>query len=315
MKLFVTSAIPEEIITKLQEEFDVKYHNSLEPLSEDDLKDGANDCEAMLCPLSDKITSSILKANPQLKIVANYGAGFDNIDCKKATEMGIIVTTAPAPSSAISTAEFTFGLLLASARHLVWGDQMMRKGEFHGWRPTFGLGQQVKGKTLGIFGLGNIGRELATRAESFGMNILYHTRSAKTTPDNWVAVSFEELLMGSDFLSLHAAYCADLHHLMDEDAFGKMKKSAVFINAARGPMVKEEALIQALQEKKIAGAALDVYEFEPKFSNELLSFDNVILAPHLGNATEEARLEMGYHALDNLIAVKEGKVPPYQVNR
>ncbi|MDO5713118.1 MAG: NAD(P)-dependent oxidoreductase [Tissierellia bacterium] len=314
MKIFVTGPVPQLIKERLEEEFDILYHDSLEPLREDEILEGAKDCEGILCPLSDKITARILTSNPQLKIVANYGAGFDNIDIQSAKEEGIVVTNAPAPSSAVSTAELTFGLLLASARHLVWGDSFMRNEKFQGWRPTFGLGHQLRGKTLGIFGLGNIGFELAKRAEAFGMNILYCSRSPKTTPETWLSVSFEELLMGSDFISLHSAYAPELHHLVDEVAFNKMKPSAIIINAARGPLVKEEALIQALREEKIAGAALDVYEFEPKFSKELLDFDNVILSPHLGNATYEARMEMGTNALENLLAIRDGGKAPNQVN-
>lgn len=315
MKIFVTGQVPEFLEKELEAAFDPKYHNSLVPLTPEEIKEGAKDCDAILCPLSDKITSEILEANPQLKIVANYGAGFDNIDLEKATDLGIAVTNAPAPSSAVSTAELTFGLMLAAARHIVSGDDLMRRGEFLGWRPTFGLGRELKGKTLGIFGLGKIGRNLAERAEAFGMNILYTTRSPKETPDTWKKVDFETLLKESDFVSLHSAYAPELHHLMDEDAFRKMKDEAILINAARGPMVKESALIRALEEGEIAGAALDVYEFEPKYSEKLLAFPNVILCPHLGNATVEARREMGENALANLLAVKEGKTPPNQVNK
>lgn len=314
MKVFVTGRVPDSIYKKLESSFELNYHNSLQPLSSEEIMKGARECEAILCPLSDKITKEILQANPQLKIVANYGAGFDNIDLNAASELGIIVTNAPAPSSAVSTAELTFGLILAAMRHIVSGDALMRRGEFHGWRPTFGLGNELRGKTLGIVGLGNIGKNLAERAQAFGMNILYSTRSKKDTPKDWKACSFEELLKESDVISLHTAYAPELHHLIDKESFQQMKPTAILINAARGPLVSEEDLISALKENRIAGAALDVYEFEPKFSKKLLNFPQVILSPHLGNATYEAREEMGNNAYENLLAVSENRQPPNQVN-
>lgn len=314
MKIFVTGRVPEAIADSLDKNFDMNYHDSLIPLTEEELIQGAREADGILCPLSDKINEKVLRANPDLKIVANYGAGFDNIDLEVATKQGTAVTNAPAPSSAVSTAELTFALILASARHLVSGDRLMRRGEFKGWRPTFGLGRQLQGKTLGIFGLGNIGTELAKRAEAFGMNILYTSRSPKTVPETWLAVSFEELLMGSDFVSLHTAFAPELKHMINKEAFDKMKPGVVLINAARGPLVSEADLIDALEQKKIGGAALDVYEFEPEFSDRLLEFDNVILSPHLGNATVEARMEMGKNALENLMAIRDGRKPPNQVN-
>lgn len=314
MKIFITGRIPNTIFEALNKEFELKYHDSLIPLSSQEIMDGAKDCEGILCPLSDQITREILVANPQLKIVANYGAGFDNIDLTSASELGIVVTNAPAPSSAVSTAELSFGLLLAAMRNIVSGDDLMRRGEFYGWRPTFGLGRELRGKTLGIIGLGNIGRNLAERAQAFGMKIIYFNRSKKDTPDDWTSCTLEELLKKSDAISIHTAYAPELHHLIDKDAFRKMKPSAILVNAARGPIVSEQDLIEALEQKEIAGAALDVYEFEPKFSEELLKFEQVILCPHLGNATIEAREEMGNNAYENLLAIKEDRQPPNQVN-
>lgn len=313
MKLFISARIPEQLLPPLQEAYEVQYHDSLLPLSKEELIAHVKDADALLCPLSDKIDEEILRAS-HLKIVANYGAGFDNVNIDAAKDLGIAVTNAPAPSSAVSTAELTFGLILDALRHISSGDRLTRRGEFTGWRPTFGLGDQLQGKTLGIFGLGRIGRNLAQRAEAFGMKILYTSRSLKETPKTWHAVDFETLLKESDVLSLHAAYTKDLHHLIDEKALSQMKPSAVLINAARGPMVSEEALIKALEEKTIKAAALDVYEFEPKVSEKLLSMENVTLVPHLGNATLEARLEMGRAAVENLLAFSKGQSLPNQVN-
>ncbi len=313
MKLFISARIPEELLAPLKEAYEVEYHDSLTPLSKKELAEHLKDADALLCPLSDKIDEELLEA-PNLKIVANYGAGFDNVDIAAAKARRIAVTNAPAPSSAISTAELTFGLILDALRHISSGDRLTRRGEFTGWRPTFGLGDQLYGKTLGIFGLGRIGRNLAERAEAFGMKILYTTRSPKDTPESWKAVDFETLLKESDVLSLHAAYTSPLHHLIDDEALAKMKPSAVLVNAARGPMVSEEALIKALEEKTIKAAALDVYEFEPKVSEKLLAMENVTLVPHLGNATVEARMEMGRAAVENLLAFSKGEPLPNQVN-
>ena len=272
--------------------------------------------EALICPLSDKIDKEVMDGAKDLKLILNYGAGFDNIDIAYAREKGIVVCNAPAPSSAVSTAELAFTLMLAQARKLIRGDKDLREGGFHGWRPTYFLGQQLKGKTLGIFGMGNIGQNLAKRALAFDMKVIYNSRNRKEAIEELGAtyVSFEELLKESDFISLHSAFVPELKHKFDANAFKAMKPSATFINAARGPLIDEQALADALKEGTIAGAALDVYEFEPKVTEDLLHLDNVTLAPHLGNATVEARLEMGNVCVDNLEDFIAGKKPRNQVN-
>lgn len=252
-----------------------------------------------------------------MKIIANYGAGFDNIDINYAREKGIVVTNAPAPASAISTAELTFGLMLASARRIVSGDKVTREGKFYGWRPTFYLGSELKDKTLGIIGLGNIGKNLAKRAKAFEMNVIYYSRTRKEDFEKEFVLKYmekDDVIKNSDFLSLHTAFVPELRHMISKKELEMMKKSAILINASRGPIVDEDALADALIENKIAGAALDVYEKEPKVNEKLLALDNVILAPHLGNATFEARLEMGKNAKDNLIDFKNGKTPKNKVN-
>ena len=273
--------------------------------------------DALLCPLSDKIDKEVIDAGDNLKIIANYGAGFDNIDIDYAREKGTAVTNAPAPASAVSTAELAFGLMLAAARRIVSGDKVTRAGEFYGWRPTFYLGSQLKGKTLGIIGLGNIGKNLAKRARAFEMKVVYYSRTRKEDFEKEFGLEYmdkDEVIKSSDFLSLHTAFVPELHHMISKKELEMMKKSAILINASRGPVVDEEALANALIDNVIAGAALDVYEFEPKVNEKLMDLDNVILAPHLGNATFEARLEMGENAKDNLIAFKEGKSPKNKVN-
>lgn len=317
MKLLITSNIPEKIYDELDKHFYISYHDSNVPLKKEEIIEMIKDQDALLCPLSDKIDKDIIDAGDNLKIIANYGAGFDNIDIDYAREKGIVVTNAPAPASAVSTAELAFGLMLAAARKIVSGDKVTRAGEFYGWRPTFYLGSQLKGKTLGIIGLGNIGKNLAKRARAFEMKVIYYSRTRKEDFEKEFGLEYmekDDVIKSSDFLSLHTAYVPELHHMISKKELEMMKKSAILINASRGPIVDEEALADALIENKIAGAALDVYEDEPRVNKKLVDLNNVILAPHLGNATFEARLEMGENARDNLIDFKDGKNPKNKVN-
>lgn len=317
MKLLITSTIPEEIFKDLENHFEITYHDSQVPLTHEEIKEKIVGHDALLCPLSDKIDKDIIDAGSSLKIIANYGAGFDNIDIEYAKEKNIIVTNAPAPSSAISTAELAFALMISAARKLVSGDKLTRRGEFYGWRPTFYLGSELRGKTLGIIGLGNIGKNLAKRARAFEMNVIYYSRTRKEDFEKEYGLEYKDkdyVIKNSDFLSLHTAFVPELKHMISQKELEMMKDSAILINASRGPVVDEEALAEALIRKEIAAAALDVYEFEPKVNEKLLMLDNVILAPHLGNATYEARMEMGENARDNLIQFKEGKTPQNKVN-
>lgn len=317
MKLLITSNIPEEIYDDLDKNFEITYHDSNVPLKKKEIIEKINGQDALLCPLSDKIDKDVIDAGRDLKIIANYGAGFDNIDIAYARDKGIVVTNAPAPASAVSTAELTFGLMLAAARKIVSGDKVTREGGFYGWRPTFYLGSQLKGKTLGIIGLGNIGKNLAKRAKAFEMRVIYYSRTRKEDFEKEFGIEYrdrDDVIKNSDFLSLHTAFVPELHHMISKKELEMMKKSAILINASRGPIVDEEALANALIENEIAGAALDVYEFEPRVNEKLLDLSNVILAPHLGNATFEARLEMGENAKDNLIDFKNGKTPKNKVN-
>lgn len=310
MKIFVTSKVPQEVLERLNK-YDLIYHDSEKPLSKEEIINKIKDAQVLLCPLSDKIDKEIIDAGKNLKLIANYGAGYDNIDLNAAKEKGIYVTNAPAPSSAVSTAELTFTLMLALAKNLIPGERCSRQGGFLGWRPTFFLGHELRGKTLGIIGMGNIGKNLAKRALAFEMNVIYYSRHRKEDIEslNVKYLPEEEVIKNSDFLSLHTAFAPELKHMISKDQFQMMKKSAYLINAARGPLVDEKALIEALNSGEIAGAALDVYEFEPKISQELKDAKNLILCPHLGNATSEARLEMGHTALDNIDDLNAGKIP------
>lgn len=317
MKLLITSNIPEEIYDELDKNFEITYNNSNVPLKKEEIIEKIKGQDALLCPLSDKIDKDVIDSGSDLKIIANYGTGFDNIDISYARDKGIVVSNAPAPASAVSTAELAFGLMLAAARKIVSGDKVTREGGFYGWRPTFYLGSQLKGKTLGIIGLGNIGKNLAKRAKAFEMRVIYYSRTRKEDFEKEFGIEYrdrDDVIKNSDFLSLHTAFVPELHHMISKKELEMMKKSAILINASRGPIVDEEALAYALIENEIAGAALDVYEFEPRVNEKLLDLSNVILAPHLGNATFEARLEMGENAKDNLIDFKNGKTPKNKVN-
>lgn len=317
MKLFITAKIPKRISEKLKENFTLIYNDNNEPLTKEDLIKSSKDVDAILCALSDKIDKDIINNAKNLKIIANYGAGYDNIDIEAAKRKNIIVTNAPAPSSAVSTAELTFGLILAVARKIVAGDKFLRSGKFKAWRPTFGLGMELKDKTLGIIGLGNIGMNLAKRALAFDMKVVYNSRNRKESFEkeyNIKYLSKDELLKTADIISCHTAYVEELHHMIGKKEFEIMKKSAIFINASRGPIVDEEAFAQALINKEILAGALDVYEFEPHVNEKLLKLNNLVLTPHLGNATYKARLEMGENALMNLLQFKEGKVCQNKVN-
>ena len=313
MKVLITNRIPEEIIKKYEENFEVDYHDSLDFLSKEELKTRIKDVEGLVCPLSEKIDSEIIDAANNLKIIANYGAGFDNVDIDYAKEKGIIVTNAPASASTKSTAELTFGLMIDLLRNITKMNSDCYDDSFEGWKPVYGLGETLEGKTLGIIGLGRIGTEVMRKAKAFDMDVIFYNRSKKDV-EGAKQVELDYLLENSDVITMHTAYSDELHHLIDKKAFDKMKKSAYLINASRGKVIDELDLINALNEEKIAGCALDVYEFEPKISDELRNAKNILLAPHLGNATKLARVQMGDPTFDNIMQFKNGEIPKNKVN-
>ena len=316
MKILITCKIFDDLYKKLEENFEIDYNNSNTPLKKEEIIARIKDVDGLICPLSDKIDKEIISSGKNLKIIANYGAGFDNIDLEEASKNNIRVTNAPAPSSAVSTAELAFSLILLTSRRLLEANKDLKDGNFKAWMPSYMLGQELKGKTLGIIGLGNIGKNLAKRALAFEMNVLYYSRNRKKDFED-LGLKYmekEDLIKEADIISLHTAYSKELHHMISDTEFKLMKKDAILINAARGPLLDEAALIKALKNKEIKAAGLDVYEFEPKFSQELAMMENVILLPHIGNATIEARYEMGRAVVDNLLDFKAGKKPRNSVN-
>jgi glyoxylate reductase len=257
--------------------------------------------DALLCLLTDRIDADVLQRGNRLKIVANMAAGTDNIDLHAARRCGIPVSNTPEVLTD-ATADLAFGLLLATARRLVWGDRLVRGGGFTGWSPTLGLGRDVTGRTLGIVGAGRIGRAVAERAQGFRMEVLETRRGG--------GVPLRELLERAEFVSLHVPLTAETYHLIAEPELRQMRPDAILINTARGSAVDEQALVRALREGWIAGAGLDVFEGEPKLAPGLAELPNVVLAPHVGSATIATRNRMAEIAASNVVAALRGREIP-----
>jgi len=298
-KIFVTRHIGDAAIERLKTKFEVQINLESRNLSPKELIEQAKSVDGILCLLTDPISAELIQACPRLKVVSNYAVGYNNVDLNALNEKGIALYYTPGVLTE-TTADLTFGLILAVARRIVEADQFTRQGQFGGWAPDMLLGSDVYGKTLGILGLGRIGLAVAKRAQGFGMRIFYTARQDKGISE-YTQASLEEILETADFVSIHVPYSEESHHLIDATALQRMKKTAFLINTARGAIVDEQALVEALLEKRIAGAGLDVYEHEPAISPELLKLNQVVLLPHIGSATLETRTQMGLMAADNLI--------------
>ena len=314
MKVVVTRAIPPSGLAPLSEhEVEVHDFGSIRP-SEEQLIEIGRDADALISLLSDPITRRVLEGCPNLKVVAQYAVGYDNIDLAAAKELGIAVTNTPDVLTD-ATADFAFALLLAAARKIPAADRFVREGRFVRWETDVLLGTDLKGKTIGIVGLGRIGSAMARRALGFGMRVIYHSRHpANPTLERLVGatyVSLERLIGESDVLSLHCSLNDWSYHLINEAALEKMRPTAILINTARGPVVDEAALVNALKIGRIAAAGLDVFEREPEVRDGLLELANVVLAPHLGSATVEARTRMAEMCSEAVLAVfsKKAEIP------
>lgn len=315
-KVFVTRKIPERGINLLKEKgFEVEVSNEDRVLSKSELIAMARGADALLCLLTDKIDAEVLDGiGPQLKIVANYAVGFDNLDIPALKEKNIPATNTPGVLTE-TVAEHTFALLLALAHRIPESDRFTRAGEYHGWAPLLFLGQDVSHKTLGILGLGRIGSRVAYHgAKGFNMNVLYYDVKRNEEFEKEVGAAFcatpEELLKQSDFVSIHVPLLPSTKHLMNKERFSMMKPTAYLVNTSRGPVIDEPALVEALTNGVICGAALDVYEHEPDLSPGLKNLTNAILTPHTASATEETRAKMSALAAENIIALFEGRTPP-----
>ncbi len=317
-KIFVTRRIPKPAMDLLFMHFDVECNPLDRVLSKKEIIKGVKGKDALLCLLTDPIDAEILGAEPGLKMVSNYAVGFNNIDVKAATERGILVTNTPGVLTD-ATADFTFTLLLAAARRLGEAERFARKGKFKGWGPLDFLGQSTEDATLGILGLGRIGKAVARRAaRGFEMKVLYSDIVRDHAFEQESGAKFvdkETLLRESDFVSVHVPLKKETAHFIGEKELKMMKPTAVLVNTARGPVVDEKALAKALKDKTIFAAGLDVYEREPKIEKALLKLENVVLAPHIASATVKSRTDMGLLAVNNLVSAFNGIVPDCLVNK
>lgn len=304
MRVLVTQDIDQaglSILTRAG--LDVDVVSSEAPIADLVLRYRVRGCDALLCMLTDTVDAELMDAAP-LKVISQHAVGVNNIDLDAAGARGIVVTHTPGVLTA-ATADFTMALLLGLGRHVVAGDATVRNGGFYGWHPTMLCGLDLDGARLGIIGPGRIGRAVQHRAEAFGMEVVLHGRSG--------GMPLDELLRTSDVVSLHCPLTEQTHHLIDGRALSKMKPGALLINTARGPVVDEFALVQALRERRIGGAALDVFEDEPTVHPGLLKLPNVLLAPHLGSATVRTRRKMAVMAATDLVAVLRGEPPAHRV--
>lgn len=277
--------------------------------SVDDLVALTEGADVLISMLADPVTEELFERRPNLKMVAQYAVGVDNIDLEAANDHDVVVTHTPGVLTD-ATADMTWALLLAVARHVPAADQYVRDGRFERWETTLMLGMGLSEKTLGIVGLGRIGSAVSRRALGFGMDVVYHNRSrANPTLERQAGadyVDLDELLETSDVVSLHCPHNEDSHHLIDSEALGRMKPSAILVNTARGAVVDEAALVQALDTGEIAGAGLDVFEEEPEVHSGLLKQDRVVLAPHLGSATTDARMRMAHMCTTSIQSFFDG---------
>ncbi|KRK93643.1 2-hydroxyacid dehydrogenase family protein [Companilactobacillus futsaii] len=317
-KVFIAGKIPDKAVALLKAaNLIVDMYTDDKLISTEALKESVIDSDFLITPLSTQVDRDVLNHAPKLKLIANFGAGTNNIDTNYAKKLGIPVTNTPMVST-VSTAESTVGLIIGLMHRIAEGDHLMRTTGFNGWAPLFFLGHELQGKTLGIIGLGQIGQAVAKRMHAFDMPILY-TQHHQLPVSREVElgakfVSQDELLEKSDIVTLHLPLNEHTKHLLGAKEFKQMKDSAILVNAARGPIIDEEALTNALVNHVIAGAALDVYENEPEVSEKLKQMKNVLLTPHLGNATIEARDAMAVIVAENVIAAVNDQSIKYIVN-
>lgn len=314
LKVFVTRRLPEAGLAPLREAgLLVEVNAEDEPIGRQALLQRVRGAAALITLMSERVDDELLEvAGPQLRVVANYAVGYDNIDVAACRRNGVVATNTPGVLTG-ATADMAFALLLAVARRLREGDELVRSGEWTGWQPLQLLGAQVSGATLGIVGLGRIGRAVARRARGFDMTVLYHNRNRDEDAESDLGVryvSLDELLELSDFVSLHAPLTQETRHMIAAAELRRMKPSAVLINTARGAVVDEADLVEALRDGTIAGAGLDVFEEEPAVHPGLAPLPSVVLAPHLGSATLETRTEMALLCSRAVVDVLAGRQPP-----
>jgi glyoxylate reductase len=319
MKIFVTRKTPGKALEKLAaSEHEVVISKFDRPLKEEELVEKARDVDALLTLLTDRVDGELMDtAGPQLKIISNYAVGFDNVDIKEATDRGIVVTNTPSSEVNEAVAEHTWALILSLARRIVEADEATRRGGYKGWEPGIFLGTGLLGKTLGIVGLGRIGSMVARRAKGYNMTVLYNKRSRDEEAEKELGATFvelDELFAKSDFVTLHVPLTEETRHMINKESLAKMKKRSYLINTARGSVVNEKDLVEALRSGQLSGAALDVFDNEPDINPELIGMENIVLTPHIASATWEAREKMGEQAVSAILDTFQGKKPENLVN-
>jgi len=316
-KVLVTRKVFDDTLNLLSKYFDVESNQRDVPLSPTQLVKRLQGKLGAITLLTDTFDERVLTQSPELKIICNLAVGFNNIDVKACTRRGIMVTNTPGVLDD-TTADFTWCLLLATSRRIVEADKYLRAGKWKGWVFTYFMGHDIHRKTLGIVGLGRIGKGVARRAKGFDMRVIYHDPSrVDEATERELGVMYVDkrtLLRESDFVSLHVPLLPETTHYISHGEFALMKRSAILINASRGPVVDEKALIKALKEGKIAGAGLDVYEREPKVERGLMGLKNVVLSPHIASSSYETRIKMATMAAQNCIAGLSGQRPPNLLN-
>ncbi len=316
--VILTRKLPDSVEAQLSRLFDVRLNQDDHVFSREELVLAANEADVLVSTVSDQLTSEILSnAGNDLKLIANYGVGIDHIDLNAARNKLITVTNTPGVLTD-DTADMAMALLLATARRLSEGEQNLRNDDWKGWAPTGMLGTRLGGKNLGIVGMGRIGRAVAKRAMAFGLSIHYHNRSQidQITENSLNATywqSLDQMLAQMDFVSLNCPHTPQTHHLISARRLKLLKNHAIIINTARGDVIDEQAMISALQAGEIKGAGLDVFENEPNIDKRLFELTNVVIAPHMGSATTEARAAMGEKVLINIKTFVDGHSPPDRV--
>ena len=317
-KVVVTRKLPDAVETRMRELFDTELKLDDAPMSAADLAAAMSRAEVLACTITDRLDAGLIAgAGDQLKLIANFGVGVDHIDVEAANARGIIVTNTPGVLTE-DTADLTMGLVLASARRVVEGANIVQAGEFHGWTPTWMMGRRLWGKRLGIVGMGRIGQALAKRARAFGLSIHYHNRkpvsprvAEELEATYWE--SLDQMLARMDVVSVNCPHTPGTYHLLSARRLRLMQPHAFLVNTARGEIIDEAALAGMLERGELAGAGLDVYEHEPMVNPKLLKLPNVVLLPHMSSATIEGRIEMGEKVIINIRTWMDGHTPPDRV--
>ena len=316
-KVLVSRNIAQAAVDKLAERCQLDLNVTPNPLPRADLLARVRDCQGLVCLLLDKIDEELLTMAKTLKVVSNVAVGFDNFDLAAATRHGVMLTNTPGVLTD-TTADFAFTLLMSAARRVAEADRYVRDGKFSEWKLDLFLGQDVHHATLGILGMGRIGLGMARRSRGFEMKVIYHDEiRAKPEVEKEYGLQYcdrDTVLREADFLSLHVPLLPTTRHLIDAKALRMMKKTAILVNTSRGPVVDENALAEALEKGEIAGAGLDVYEYEPKVHPKLMALPNVVLAPHIASASGATRTKMALLAAENCLAGLDGKTPPNLLN-